>query len=83
MPTPNKPKHGRAKAVEEFIAAANRLRQEQHNKAVAMELAILQAAEAHAAQTTGYDAIERQFFGIKVHRTAQRKFAIEDPNERA
>ena len=74
-----KQQHGRAVAVAGFLVAEQDLRRQRHYQAMADEVRILNEADKWAKDATGWDSVERRFFGITLHRIEKHGFALTDP----
>jgi len=74
-----KQQHGRAVAVAGFLAAEQEQRRQQHYRAMAEEIGIIKEADAWARDVTGWDSVERRFFGITMRRIDKHGFALTDP----
>lgn len=76
-----KQQHGRAIAVAGFLAAEQEARRQRHYRAMAEELCILREADVWAFGVTGWDSVERAFFGIQLRRIDKHGFGLLDPRE--
>jgi len=74
-----KQQHGRTIAVAGFLAAEQEMRRQAHYRALADELRILTDADKWALDVTGWDSVERGFWGITLHRIEKHGFALTDP----
>lgn len=74
-----KQQHGRAIAVAGFLAAEQEQRRQRYYRAMADDFRIIKEADKWAKDVTGWDSVERRFFGITMRRIDKHGFALTDP----